>query len=63
MEKLEGDLAFEKWPVDSWANAVERTLKAADAVDPIRVAVRGPMQEDSSSSDSSGSGFPSRAGG
>ena len=60
-EKLEGDVAFEKGPVDSWIYAAERMLVAADAVDPIRVAVRELVQGEGEDGEPGGGGMPSRS--
>lgn len=55
-EQMEGDVTFSKAPVDSWVLAAETMLAAADAADPIRVAIRGLMQE--STSDRDGAAMP-----
>lgn len=56
-DRLKGDVAFESGPMDTWIYAVERMLGAADAVDPLRVALRGVVQTEESS-DEPGSSLP-----
>ncbi len=56
-DRLKGDVAFESGPMTSWVYAVEQMLAAADAADPLRVAIRGLVQEDDSA-DSGGSDLP-----
>lgn len=38
-EKHEGDVTFEKGPMEAWVHAIERMLNTADAVDPLRIAI------------------------
>ncbi len=59
-QQLDGDVAFEKAPVDFWVNAVQTMVSAADAADPIRQAIRDIVQGDSSS-EQSASTIPTRA--
>lgn len=44
-DKLDGDVGFEKGPMETWVNAIEAMLKAADAADPLRTAIRNAIQE------------------
>ena len=56
-DRLKGDVAFESGPMSVWVYAIERMLGAADAADPLRVAIRGLVQENESS-DEDGSDLP-----
>lgn len=44
-DKLNGDAVFEPGPMDAWVHAVEAMLAAADGADPLRIAIRGVVQE------------------
>lgn len=48
-DRLNGDAIFEPDPMDSWVHAVEAMLAAADAADPLRIAIRTAVQEDGES--------------
>lgn len=59
---LEGEIAFEKAAIEAWVFAAETMLRAADAVDPIRVAIRGVALDGQNSEDTAGPSMPTRSG-